>query len=770
MKEKTNKLFILTQVLTATLLIWVNYYSDESTTLGKSWFKNNNGINSLGVRGGRLLKGEAYLRMDQRNAYLKEKLKGIIDEGDDDITFAKRFNSLIQEDHFKKGLNSVAHNGNYEDDLDTEEYDYIDGDFGKNDHLLVNVQEEPGNKYDLINFDDDYYYENEQQQLPRNNYAQQKSNSFHFQNKFSNLHNSVKGNIKNGKQLEPQNKGSEFEKLHNVFNPHKDMEKKTNTAKPQSEFEKLHNSFKFNNDSKNKSQGIKHESEFEKLHNVFNPHKDMEKKTNTAKPQSEFEKLHNSFKFNNDSKNKSQGIKHESEFEKLHNVFNPHKDMEKKTNTAKPQSEFEKLHNSFKFNNDSKNKSQGIKHESEFEKLHNVFNPHKDMEKKTNTAKPQSEFEKLHNSFKFNNDSKNKSQGIKHESEFEKLHNSFKFNNGSVKKPQPGKLEDDFERRLRELKDDFYADKVFKNTSGHYDHYQTLFGAFNKKDGSNFELNNLNKNNLSNDLGKVTYNLNKQNNFDSEKRGLKLVDDYSSYTDKKYSSLKKDPSIENRSSALKYAQCIEKLMFKLTFYDNVENVVADLKNDANIKKLLDELKEINGFEKLLYILKYSDDSEGLLRELKKDNNAEKLLCVLNYYGTGSKANKKELLKTDLKGIEKVKYYLKKKVLILWLVKMFKKFDKMYENQLLSLFQVGDKSDPKNASEYNRAIHLMKYFKVLSPIALAIVFVALISVIHEFAYIIIVSVIAASAILYTLFKVKKCLYKKKIEAAKREKQN
>ncbi|SBT31568.1 Plasmodium exported protein, unknown function [Plasmodium ovale wallikeri] len=659
MKEKTNKLFILTQVLTATLLIW-------STTLGKSWFKNNNGINSLGVRGGRLLKGEAYLRMDQRNAYLKEKLKGIIDEGDDDITFAKRFNSLIQEDHFKKGLNSVAHNGNYEDDLDTEEYDYIDGDFGKNDHLLVNVQEEPGNKYDLINFDDDYYYENEQQQLPRNNYAQQKSNSFHFQNKFSNLHNSVKGNIKNGKQLEPQNKGSEFEKLHNVFNPHKDMEKKTNTAKPQSEFEKLHNSFKFNNDSKNKSQGIKHESEFEKLHNVFNPHKDMEKKTNTAKPQSEFEKLHNSFKFNNDSKNKSQGIKHESEFEKLHN--------------------------------------------------------------------------------------------------------SFKFNNGSVKKPQPGKLEDDFERRLRELKDDFYADKVFKNTSGHYDHYQTLFGAFNKKDGSNFELNNLNKNNLSNDLGKVTYNLNKQNNFDSEKRGLKLVDDYSSYTDKKYSSLKKDPSIENRSSALKYAQCIEKLMFKLTFYDNVENVVADLKNDANIKKLLDELKEINGFEKLLYILKYSDDSEGLLRELKKDNNAEKLLCVLNYYGTGSKANKKELLKTDLKGIEKVKYYLKKKVLILWLVKMFKKFDKMYENQLLSLFQVGDKSDPKNASEYNRAIHLMKYFKVLSPIALAIVFVALISVIHEFAYIIIVSVIAASAILYTLFKVKKCLYKKKIEAAKREKQN
>lgn len=619
------------------LFIYLNF---QSTTLGKSWFKNYNAINPLGVRGGRLLKGEAYLRMDQRNAYLKEKLMGIIDEGDDDITFAKRFNSLIQEDRFKKGLNSVEYNGNYEDDLNTEEYDYIEGDFGKKDHLLVNVQEEPENQYDLINFDDDYYYENEQQQLPFNNYAKQKSNSFDIQNNFSNLHNSFKENMNNGKQLEPQNKGSEFEKLHNSFNPLKNMGNKSNTDKPQ----------------------------------------------------------------------------------------------------------------------------------SEFEKLHNVFNPLKDMGKKTNTAKPQSEFEKLHNSFKFNNDSENKSQIIKPASEFENLHNSFKFNNGSGKKSQPGKLEDDFEKRLRELKDDFYADKLFKNTSGHYDHYQTLFGAYNKKDGSNFELNNLNKNNLSNDFGKVTHNLNKQNNFDSEKRELKLVDDYSFHTDKKYSSLKKDPSIENRSSALKYAQCIEKLMFKLRFYDNVENVVADLKNDTNIKKLLDELKEINGFEKLLYILKYSDDSEGLLRELKKDNNAEKLLCVLNYYGTCSKANKKELLKTDLKGIEKVKYYLKKKVLILWLVKMFKKFDKMYENQLLSLFQVNDKSDSKNASEYSRVIHFMKYFKVLSPIALAIVFVALISVIQEFAYVLTMSVIAASAILYTLFKVKKCLYKKKIEAAKREKQN
>ncbi|KAI4834566.1 hypothetical protein MKS88_005240 [Plasmodium brasilianum] len=182
MMEKISNLSFLTKFVTFTLFFWVSHYSNESSPFGKLWNKKNNqSSNSLKIGASRLLKGQADVIDEQRNAYLREQLMGMLDNTEDDITFAKQFNVLMKENSGQNEFNKYA---NVDKSMDACNYD---GEFSKIYNLYVN-----------------------------NNNSEKKSNPIYVKDDLAKKNNSLKQDNNTSKR-NTQNSGNDFENLHNSF-------------------------------------------------------------------------------------------------------------------------------------------------------------------------------------------------------------------------------------------------------------------------------------------------------------------------------------------------------------------------------------------------------------------------------------------------------------------------------------------------------------------------------------------------------------------------
>ncbi|CAA9990611.1 Plasmodium exported protein, unknown function [Plasmodium knowlesi strain H] len=713
MREKTNY-SSLTKFLAVSLLVWGCQYSNEASAVSTSRNEEHGKNNTSAAEAGRVLREDEEVIAEQRNAFLKEKLIGLKEDGQEDLNdnlaLAKRFNALIQEENFQKGLNSLTTDENKKRQMNSYEYD-------ENIQKLHNIfnsnanNRNPKKDINLMEFED----------FGKVEYFQKLSNKPQKQtNPFTVTNNSTKQN------------GSS--------NLYSENTKEVNTHAPTSYFENLHNSMNVNRQPANKGTTTAPTSYFENLHNSMNVNRQPANKGTTTAPTSYFENLHNSMNVNRQPANKGTTTAPTSYFENLHNSMNVNRQPAKKTTIIHPADRFGEQQNSQNVN-----------------KLPTAF---------PNSLDTTDIFAKLHNSLNFDKPK-------------EKTLNLYSDNDNS-------------ENSYSTLDDDFYSHNIFNGgyKTGNYESedigrqgFQYLYDEPWRHQNYKNYFNDLEENGTANTYFNKRYNdLVGENNFESERKGLRNVDgqqrnglqkpliDSSEHFpkgsyEKNTNDMTNNPYTANRISALAYAQNVEKLLNKLKYFNNVETAVEELKNDANFKKILDELQNGNGLERLFYVLKYSDDSEGILSELKKNDNIEKLIYVLNYYENNSKTPpKKELKNVASKKDKKGKFKLsllkiKKKKLIGFITKIFSKFDKMYEDQLLSIFS----SELDNDSTDNQKFfHLLKYTKILIPFVFAAIFVVILILVQNIAYYITVAAIIAATIGYTAFKVKKCHYKKELE--------
>ncbi|GAW83215.1 Plasmodium exported protein, unknown function [Plasmodium gonderi] len=513
------------------------------------------------------------------------------------------------------------------------------------------------------------------------------------------------------------------------------------------------------------------EEKFQKGLNSLIKQENKKKQMNPYEYDDDFVKFHNSFIFNgNKNDNKNINLIDLEDYQKVQNNKNINKHPTKEPNLHANTSDFEKLHNSFNFKKQSTVEPNPFSTTRDFEKLHNSFNFKKQPTKETNPFVTTSNFEKQQN--------------------FINLKKS------SAEPSNSQNTNDDFEKRYNALKDDYYSDKLFngayKNENNDLkektQHFNTFDGKKIMHKISKNDFDDLKKNERTNtQFDKMYSGLLKNTTFEAEKRVLKLVDDYpkdevekplidiaentrTTSSEKKTNVVGNNPYTENRKNALSYAQNMHKLLNKLKYYNNVETAIDALKNDDRFKKILEELQQNNGMEKLLYILKYSDDSEEILSELKKSDNIEKLVYVFNYFENNSISHKKEVSKDNSNISSKLSSLsAKKKKTIMWLMKMLIKFDKMYEDQLLSIFSSDlDDEEMKDISEKKKILNYIQYSKILLPIAVAVILIAILSSFGTVTYYIFASLLTLSAIGYTGFKVKKCRYKKKVEKINKKK--
>ncbi|GAB68675.1 hypothetical protein PCYB_141020 [Plasmodium cynomolgi strain B] len=519
-----------------------------------------------------------------------------------------------------------------------------------------------------------------------------------------------------------------------------------------------------------------------KLHNTFNfndKNKNLNKDINLIEFE-DFGKVEYFQKLNNKPAKETNPFTVPNNFTTQNSSQNLYSESAKQFNTFAPTNDFGKLHNSINVNKQPSNKPTAITPTSDFEKLHNSINVNRQPVKKPNIIRADDGFGKQQNSQNVNEQATKETNSIDPTEDFAKLHNSLNFFNKPKEKiSNVYRDNDNFEKRYSTLKDDFYSEKLF-NSAYEADYYQSkdkthevqyFYDEPKKHQNYKNDFSDLKKNGRPNAHFDKMYNdLLKGNNFESEKRVLKQVDDHpkkgsgkplidlsedvpKNSSEKNPNDIGKSPYTKNRSNALSYAKNIEKILNKLKYFNNVETAVDELKNDPSFKKILDELQNGNGLERLFYVLKYSDDSEGILSELKKNDNIEKLIYVLNYYEKNSEPQKKEELKKvaskkDHNGNNKLSLLnVKKKKLKVWITKLFDKFDQMYEDQLLSLFSSEFDNDGNDSTDNKKFLHTLKYVKILIPIAFAVIIIAILSV---------------SAVAYTIFKVKKCHYKKKVE--------
>ncbi|VUZ98538.1 Plasmodium exported protein, unknown function [Plasmodium vivax] len=720
MKEKTNY-SSLTKFFAVSLLVWVCQYSNESSATGKSWIEEHGKNNSLAARAGRVLREDEEVIAEQRNAFLKEKLIGLIEDGeeetDDNFNFAKRFNALIQEENFQKGLNSLMKDENKKRQMNPYEYD------------------------------------------------------------------------------------DDIVKLHNTFNfkdNNKNVDKDVNLIEFE-DFGKVQNLQKLNNQPAKQTNPFTVSNDYAKQSSSQNLYSDSAKRVNKLAPSDDFGKLHNSINVNKQPVNKPTIIAPTDDFEKLHNSINVNKQPTDKPTAITPSDDFEKLHNSINVNKQPTDKPTAITPSDDFGKLHNSINVNRQPVKKPTIIRPVDGFGKQQNYQNVNKQSTKEPSLVDSTDDFEKLHNSLSYKKPNEKRSSAYRDNDNFEKRYSTLKDDFYSEKLFNSAykKGNYESkdkaHELSYYDDEPRRHQNYknDFSDLKKNGRPNAHFDKMYNdLLKGTNFESEKRVLKYVDDqprngsgkplidfsedFPKNSYERYSNdVRKSPYTKSRSSALSYAQNVEKILNKLKYFSNVETAVRELKNDPSFKKILNELQNGNALERLFYVLKYSDDSEEIISELKKSDNIEKLIYVLNHYENNSQPPKRETIKKasskkDYDGNSKLSLLnIKKKKIILWITKMFNKFDKMYEDQLLSLFSSDLDDDENDSSEHKKILHIVKYVKVLIPIALCAVIIAVFSVLQNVTYYIISALLAASAVGYTIFKLKKCHYKKKVERINKE---
>ncbi|KJP90146.1 hypothetical protein AK88_00315 [Plasmodium fragile] len=695
MKGKTNY-SSLTKFFAVSFLVWVCQYSNESSAIGKSRIEEHGKTNTLVARGGRVLREGGEVIAEERNIFLKEKLGGVIEYGQEDTdhnsNFPKGFNMLIQKENVQNGLNSL--------------------------------------------------FKNEYKKRPK----------------------------------------SPYESDYNVVD--------------------VHNTSKFNDNNKNLKEDI----------NLI----ELE----------DFEKVQFFQKLNNKPAEETNPFTVPNKFTEPNSPPNTYNESAKQVNTSAPTDNVEEIHNTINVNTQPTNKPSSMDSTLDFSKLHNSINVSRPPANKPSSIDPTLDFSTLHNSTNVSRPRANKPSSIDPTLDFAKIHNAL---SSTMPKPKTSHVYRDnyyFGNGYSTLKDDFYYDQLFNSPyktdnyestelphtsyslyddSIRYGHYKNYFNDFNKNGTYNLPFDNMYNHSV------------KENYFDSGNRGRAHVDnkprndsgkpsfDFSEYFPKesyeKYpNDMKKNPYPESRLSTLTYVQNIEKLLNKLKYFNNVEAAVDELKNDPSYKKILDELKNGNGFEKLLYILKYSGDSERILSEFKDNDNIEKLIYVLNYYDKNSEPPKKEELKKEelkkeelkkeelkkeeskkeqfkkeeLKKVASKKDHkkksklsflkIKKKNIIVCITKLFYMFDKMYEDQLLDLFS--SESDDDSTGN-KKSIRMLKYVKILIPMAIAAGLITVLGVLKHVTYVIISVIIVAAAIGYTLFKLKKCHHKKKVERINKE---
>ncbi|SBT01797.1 Plasmodium exported protein, unknown function [Plasmodium ovale curtisi] len=191
MLEKTNNYKPYFNALTIALLTWTSHYSNESTAFNVSVDREFNLCTPFDARKSRVLRGETQFQNLQSSSTLKEKIKELLNEGDDK-NFADRLNSLLNEENSGTHFNSLKVNDSvkrinaqnkysnlkknskqskYVDELEEEEdidyIDYIDDaeqddvdmdDLGYGDHADIDFE------------DEGHYYKRRNAPLKRRNY------------------------------------------------------------------------------------------------------------------------------------------------------------------------------------------------------------------------------------------------------------------------------------------------------------------------------------------------------------------------------------------------------------------------------------------------------------------------------------------------------------------------------------------------------------------------------------------------------------------------
>ncbi|SBT54173.1 Plasmodium exported protein, unknown function [Plasmodium ovale wallikeri] len=191
MLEKTNKYIPYFNALTIALLTWTSHYSNESTAFNVSVDREFNLSTPFDARTSRVLRGETQFLNMQSSSTLKEKIKELLNEGDDK-NFADRLNSLLNEEnsgtHFNslkvknsvQGINAQnkysslkknSKESKYVDEQEEEEdVDYIDDidDAEQDDVYMDDLVYDDHDDIDLE--DESHYYERRNAPLKRRNH------------------------------------------------------------------------------------------------------------------------------------------------------------------------------------------------------------------------------------------------------------------------------------------------------------------------------------------------------------------------------------------------------------------------------------------------------------------------------------------------------------------------------------------------------------------------------------------------------------------------
>ncbi|EUD64617.1 hypothetical protein C922_05032 [Plasmodium inui San Antonio 1] len=335
----------------------IYYKSDNSSAIGKSWIEKQGKNNLSAATAGRVLEEDEEVIAEQRNAFLKEKLIGLIEDGqednDDNLNFAKRFNALVQEENFQKGLNSSLKDEKRGRGMNPSEYD------------------------DIVKLPNTFNFNESNKNLKKD------VNLIEFEDS-GEVQNFQKLNEKPAKQTNPFTVPDNLAEQNSSQDLYSESTRQLNTFPPNDDFGKLHNSINVNRQSTNKPAIITPTDDFGKLHNSINVNKHPWNKPAIITPTDDFGKLYNSINVNRPPVKKPTIIRPVDGFGEQKNSQDVNKQPTKQPKLIDPTEDFAKLHNSLSCNMPN-------------EKTSNVYRDNDHLEKRYNTLKDDFYSEKLFN-------------------------------------------------------------------------------------------------------------------------------------------------------------------------------------------------------------------------------------------------------------------------------------------------------------------------------------------------------------------------------------
>ncbi|ANQ09629.1 Uncharacterized protein PCOAH_00037330 [Plasmodium coatneyi] len=523
MKEKTNY-SSLTKFFAVSLLVWVCQYSNESSAIDKSRIEEHGKNNSLAARAGRVLREDEEVIAEQRNAFLKEKLIGLIEDGqenpDDNFNFAKRFNALIQEENFQKGLNSLMKDENKS--RQTNPYEYDDNIAKWHNTFNFNGNNKnPKKDVNLIEFEDfgkvEYF-----QKL--NNKPQKQTNPFTVTKNSTGKSGSSNLYSPSAKQVNTVTTPTvDFEKLHNSINVNRQPAKKETITTPTVDFEKLHNSINVNRQPAKKPTIVPPVDSLGKQQNSQNVNKQPTKEPKPIDPTDDiFAKLQNTLILN-----KPIG-------ETL-NLYRDNDDSDKSYNTLNDDLYYQNLFNSackaYSYESDD------ITHDSQYfyeepRRYPNYKNDYNDLNE--NVTPNAHSYERYKHLLEGNN----------------------------------------FESEKRVLKNN--VDDQPKNDSE-----KPLINSSEHFPKESYEKNH-------NDMGKGPYTASRLSALSYVQNVEKLLNKlkYFNNVETAVEELKNDPSFKKILDELQNGNGVERLFYVLKYSEDSEGILSELKKNDNIEKLV----------------------------------------------------------------------------------------------------------------------------------------------------------------------------------------